>query len=62
MYKYSKKAQQTFFEQKLLSFLFCWFANNPESLLLIRKKYESKGKEYVNRILDEVQELTITSQ
>jgi len=57
MYKYSKKAQQTFLEQKLLSFLFAWFANNPESLSFIRQKYENKGKEYLNKILDEIQEL-----
>lgn len=54
MYKYSKKAQQTFFEQKLLSFLFCWFAMNPESSTFIQRKYEAKGKEYVNKILDEI--------
>lgn len=62
MYKYSKKAQQTFLEQKLLSFLFCWFAGNPDSLTFIRQKYDSKGKEYLNKILDEIEELRGQSQ
>jgi len=41
MYKYSKQAQERFFDHPTFAFLFLWFGQNPEALAFA----ESKNKE-----------------
>ena len=38
MYKYSKQAQERFFEHPTFAFLFLWFGSNPEALAFANQK------------------------
>ena len=38
MYKYSKQAQERFFEHPAFAFLFLWFGSNPDSLAFANQK------------------------
>ena len=57
MYKYSKKAEERFFQVPELAFLFVHFTQNPKSLTVLKKKFEVKGAEYFSRILKDISDL-----
>ncbi len=59
MYKYSKKAQERFFRNAFLAFLFIKFATSQEGLRYIDEKFEDKGKEYLVRMHIEMDELRV---
>ena len=56
MYKYSKKAQEKFFQVPELCFLYAWFANNPKAMALTKLRLEGKDSlsEYKERIIKEI--------
>ena len=54
MYKYSKKAQQKFFADVQLSFLFLWFLDSPASDDLLQEKFGDKGQDYLARMRQEL--------
>ena len=62
MYKYSKKAQERFFRNAFLAFLFIGFATSHEGLRYIDEKFEDKGKEYLVRMHIEMDELRVEAQ
>jgi hypothetical protein len=43
MYKYSKKAQDRFFKNSFLAFLFIGFASSQEGIIFINEKFDDKG-------------------
>ena len=47
MYKYSKKAQDRFFSNHYLAFLFISFASSEFGLKFICDKFADKGQEYI---------------
>lgn len=57
MYKYSKKAQEKFFQVPVLSYLFAWFSLNSQAQLFIEEKFGDKGPEYLERMRAELSEL-----
>ena len=57
MYKYSKKAQERFFKNAFLSFLFIGFSASKEGLTYIDQKFGEKGEEYLIRMQAEMAEL-----
>ena len=59
MYKYSKKAQERFFKNAFLAFLFIGFSSSREGITYINQKFQEKGEEYLIRMQDEMGELRI---
>ncbi|CDW75770.1 UNKNOWN [Stylonychia lemnae] len=59
MYKYSKKAQEKFFNIPILCYFFIWFAQSEDGLLFTEEKFADKGPEYIERMRQELDELKI---
>lgn len=57
MYKYSKKAQERFFKNQYLAFLFVAFSSSKDGSNFIRQKFADKGIEYLDRMGIEMDEL-----
>ena len=58
MYKYSKKAQEKFFQSSFLAYLYVWFAESGEGQQFIHEKiYKQKGAEYNLKIQQEINDL-----
>lgn len=58
MYKYSRQAQEKFFDYPVYSFLFAWFATSPHALHFAHGKYaENSDKRYMPRMEQEVAHL-----
>ena len=62
MYKYSKKAQERFFKNPFLAFLFIGFSASEEGLTYINQKFEEKGQDYLIRMQAEMAELRVEAQ
>jgi hypothetical protein len=59
MYKYSKKAQERFFKNAFLAFLFIGFSESREGITYINTKFQEKGEEYLVRMQAEMGELRV---
>ena len=57
MYKYSKKAQENFFNIPILCYFFIWFTQSPDCKAFIDEKFGEKGPEYIERMQEELEEL-----
>lgn len=55
MYKYSKKSQNKFFENSVLSFIFAWFAKNSKQF--VAEKFSDKDADYQSKIQEEIHQL-----
>lgn len=58
MYKYSRQAQNKFFDYSTYAFLFAWFEAKPEARAFSQEKYaENKEKTRPERMTAEVAQL-----
>lgn len=55
MYKYSRTAQEKYFEYPTFSFLFAWFANSPQARMFSEAKFtENNDFRYPARMFEEI--------
>ena len=60
MYKYSKQAQDKFFNLSTFAFLFAWFATNPQAQAFAVEKFKDNSDErHLAKMSDEVAELGV---
>ena len=58
MYKYSRYAQDKFFEYATCAFLFAWFQANPKAQSFSAERFaENKNAHYPERMTDEITHL-----
>ena len=55
MYKYSRNAQDKFFDYATFAFLFAWFEANPQARIFSSEKFaENENPDYPKRMTDEI--------
>ena len=55
MYKYSRTAQEKYFDYPTFSFLFAWFSSSPNARQFSDKKFaENNDPRYPDRMFDEI--------
>ena len=63
MYKYSKKAEDKFFKEPILAYLFVWYANNQKGMEYTKQKLVKVGsqreREMGIRIIKEIQNMKV---
>lgn len=58
MYKYSRSAQDKFFDYATFAFLFAWFETNPQARKFSTEKFaENDNAGYSERMTDEIAQL-----
>lgn len=63
MYKYSRSAQDTFFEHATFAFLFAWFEACPQAKSFSREKFtDNANAGYPERMMSEVEQLGVEAQ
>ena len=55
MYKYSRQAQNKFFDFSTYAFLFAWFESRPEARAFSQEKFaDNENSKYPERMISEV--------
>ena len=63
MYKYSRGAQDTFFDRATFAFLFAWFEASPRARAFTKSKCaENMNAGHEERVTDEIAELGLEAQ